>query len=337
LTSLWSSDLHLNEVPRDSFRWDILPWLERTALNLKVDFIGLAGDTVDTKDRHPASLVNRLTDFFAKSKNQWVILPGNHDYIDPNTPFFRYLSHFPNVSWINEPTKAVLPVDDIGRNVLLLPATKEWGRLWPKHLEQAYEYIFMHGTFAGTKSETGFELPGIPVEFFGSASFDYLYSGDIHTPGKISDGMYYIGAPYRVHFGDTYNPRVLHIGQSTTKDLVPPLKSRHVAVVRKAEDLVKFGEIEPEDQVKIRVRLKRSEFPEWRTIRSEIVAEAERLKWEICGVELLELTSVRRRVDGPQESESIRKGPEDYVRDYAKTQKLKQPVIDYGLKLLRGD
>lgn len=335
MTSLWSSDLHLNEVSRDQYRWEILTWLEKRALELGVDFIGLGGDTCDAKDRHPASLVNRLTDFFGKSSAHWVILVGNHDYIDPNTPFFRYLDHFENVQLIYEPTVLHLPVADKKTSTLLLPASRDWETLWPPNFENQYDHIFMHGTFAGTTSETGFVLPGIPVEFFGQANFNQLYSGDIHTPGVIADFMEYIGSPYRVHFGDVYQPRVLHIGKSKTVDLFPEMKSRHVALVRGPEDLENFEEVRPNDQVKIRVRLKRAELPEWRKIRAMVLAEAEHLEWEVCGIELLEVTTTRHR-PGETLSDNTRKSPEGYLRDYAEKQKWSKPIIDFGMTLLKG-
>lgn len=340
MTSLWASDLHLNELARDQYRWEILPWLERTATELKVDFIGLGGDTADAKDRHPASFVNRLTDFFADSKFEWVILSGNHDYVEPNTPFFRYLTHLPNVLWIIEPTSRMLPVDSKKRKTLLLPSTRDWATLWPPLLDnQEYDYIFMHGTFAGTMSENGFELPGMPHDLFAKTTFKHLYAGDIHTPGPIAEGMEYIGAPYRVHFGDTYEPRVVYLGESDNQDsLFPGLKSRHVVVVRGLDDLGRTEEVLSGDQVKIRVRLKRSEFPEWRKIRLEILAEAARLEWEVCGIELLELKVVRHRPgEEPQEGATpVRKTPEEYLQDYAANQRWKKPVVDFGLTLLKG-
>src|SRR5271156_1934363 len=110
MTSLWTSDIHLDGSPKNSYRWDILDWLETTALARKVDFIGINGDLTEAKDKHPASVVNRVVEFLAKSKNQWVVNTGNHDFIDPITPFFGFLRHFANVRWIRKPTVIKLPV-----------------------------------------------------------------------------------------------------------------------------------------------------------------------------------------------------------------------------------
>lgn len=336
MTSIWSSDLHLNDVPRDSYRWEILPWLEKEATSRGVDFVGLAGDLTDAKDRHAASLVNRVADFLATSKVRWLIVTGNHDFIDPLTPFFRFLGHLPNVQWIVGPYVTQLPVDDRSCKTLLLPATRDWETEWASHLGGVYDYIFMHGTFAGTKSENGFELPGIERTFFADTTFGRLYAGDIHTPGLIEEGMEYIGAPYRVHFGDTYTPRAIYLGKQSC-NMHPPMRSRHVVVVRGPQDLEKFEEVAEGDQVKLRVRLKRSEFPDWRKIRSEIVVGAESLGWEICGIELLAMSPVRRRLqEGPQENQQLRKTPGEHLREYATAQKWKESVIEYGLSLLGG-
>jgi DNA repair exonuclease SbcCD nuclease subunit len=337
MTCLITSDLHFNETLRDSYRWDILPWLEKKATELEVDFIFVGGDITDAKDRHSATLVNRLTDFLAKSKHHWVIIAGNHDMISPDTPFFRYLDHFKNIKLIYEPTVLHLPVGNKKTSTLLLPASRDWETLWPPNFGNKYDYIFMHGTFAGTKSESGFELPGMPVSFFSGVEFNLLYSGDIHTPGIIceQDFMEYIGAPYRVHFGDVYNPRVIHIGEKVTNDIHPPMKSRHVIVVRGPQDLEHYNEIYPGDQVKLRVRLKRAEFTEWRKIRAAVLAEAKRLEWEECGIELLELSTIRHRL-GEIPTENTHKTPEDYLREYAAKQKWSKQITDFGLTLLKG-
>ncbi len=98
---------------------------------------------------------------------------------------------------------------------------------------------------------------------------------------------------------------------------------------------MKFPEVQEGDQVKIRVRLKRSEFPEYRKIRSEILAEAEgTCGWQVCGIELLEMTTVRRRLDEPQVQDELAKTPEQYIRDYATAQKWREAEIKFGLKLL---
>lgn len=337
MTSLWSSDIHLNEVPRDRYRWDILPWLDDTATELKADFIGLAGDTTDAKDRHPASLVNRLTDFFASSPNRWVVLAGNHDMISADTPFFRYLRHLDNVTFVYKPKITKLPVDGTTlQDVLFLPATKEWQTLWQPFLEYHYDYIFMHGTFAGTQTETGFELPGIPVDYVPPDSYGRLYSGDVHSPGPIFERAEYIGAPYRTHFGDTYTPRVVFLGRDGANDIHPPLKSRHLVTVRGGLEPAEWVEVKEGDQVKLRVRLKRNEFPEWRKIKSETLRIADAQGWEVCGIELVEVKTTRRRLGDPPDTQPVKKTPEEIVRDYAALQKLKAPDLEYGLTFLKG-
>lgn len=337
MSSVWASDLHLNDTQRDQYRWDLLPWLDELAFEKRVDFVGLAGDLTDAKDRHPASLVNRIGDFFAKSKNEWIIVAGNHDYISPDNPFFRFLDHFPNVTWVTNPWGEGIPVDSARRKTLFLPATRGWELVWGPYLNEKWEYIFCHGTFEGTTAENGFLLPGgIPRKPLLDTGA-MIFSGDIHTPQVLEERLEYIGCPYRVHFGDAFSPRVIYFAREI-EDIIPPMVSRHVVTIGRAEDLEKFPEVREGDQVKLRVRLRRAEFPNWRGLRSEIVAAAEALGWQVCGVELSERPSVRLKLSEPQETapDQVRKEPEQYLRDYAAAQKWDATATEFGLTLLRG-
>src|SRR5579859_846583 len=225
MTSLWTSDIHLDGSPKNQYRFDILPWLENTALAKRVDFVGINGDLTEAKDKHPATLVNKIVEFFARSKNQWVLNTGNHDMISPDCPFFGFMNNLENVRWIRKPTSLKLPVAADYTQTLILPATKEWDTLWPPFFEgnKSYPYIFVHATFDGTMTETGIRLSGIPTKLFPKKQYGRILAGDIHMPGEIADRIDYIGAPHRVYFGDTFTPRVLWISKAEIFDMYPGL------------------------------------------------------------------------------------------------------------------
>ena len=341
MSAILTSDLHLNSRSKDAYRWQILPWLDEKAHRRSVDLIIVTGDLTDDKDRHAGSLVNRIVEFLHNSKNQWVFVSGNHDYFDPNSPFFGFLNCLENVRWITKPRIMKLAVEDDYTRCLLLPATKEWATEWPQFFEvqeNTYDYIFMHGTFEGTLSETGYALPGIPLSFFDPKRYGRIFAGDVHVPGKIGDRIESIGSPYRVRFGDTYTPRVINISDKGEQvDLHPNIPSRHVLNIRRPEDFDKFEEVCEGDQIKIRVRMKLADMIDWRNTRKEFQVAAERRGWFVHGIEPIAAPVRRRLEDKPEEgSRPNYKSPEDHVRDYVGRMKLGQPDLDFGLRLLQG-
>lgn len=339
MTSIWSSDIHLDVNPKNAYRWDILPWLEKTALTKKVDFIGINGDLTESKDKHPATLVNRVVEFFVQSKNQWIINTGNHDHFDPECPFFGFLRNFENIRFIRKPTSLNLPIAADYTRTLILPASKEWKTLWPPFFEnkKSYPYIFVHATFAGTYTETGVKLSGIPINFFPREQYGRIFAGDIHMPGTITKRIDSIGSPHRVYFGDTFEPRVLYISKGEIRDINPGMTSRHVIIVRSIRDLERFDDIRQGDQVKIRVRLRRADFPEWSRIRREISAEATKLGWDAHSVELMELTANRQKLN-EEAAEAVKTlqyiSPKDRLLAFAETRNLSEAETKFGLSLL---
>ncbi len=337
MTSLWTSDIHLDGSPKNSYRFDILPWLESTALAKRVDFVGINGDLTEAKDKHPSTLVNKIVEFFAKSKNQWVINIGNHDFYDPEFPFFGFMRNFENVRVIRKPASAKLPVAADYTQTLILPSSKEWETLWPPFFEggKSYPYIFVHATFDKTKTETGFKLSGVPPKFFPRKQYGRIFAGDIHMPGEVIDRIDYIGSPHRVYFGDQFTPRVLWISKREIQDLEPGMCSRHTIIVRKINDLTRFDEIRPADQVKIRVRLRRSDFPEWSRIRKELATEAGKLGWDVHGIELMELITRQKLTDEPSSNTDVKiLTPKERLVAFAESRNLSEAEIKFGLDLL---
>lgn len=337
MTSLATADLHLDDTPRNQYRWDILSWLENKATQLSCDLILVVGDLTDAKDKHSHRIVNRLVDFLHGSANQWVFVTGNHDYVEPSKPFFRFLDHLENVRWVVKPTRMKLPVALDYGETLLLPATADAEAEWRPllNVKVLYEYVFMHGTFAGTLSETGYELPGLRRDFFDMTKIGRVYAGDIHVPGVVAPRIESLGAPYRVRFGDHYEPRVVHIGKRDIRNLYPKLLMRHVVEVRNTDDLDKYDEVLSGDQVKIRVKLKRNQLVEWKRMRREIYDAAGKLGWEVCGIEPMKITSSRQRLnDVPEPQPGQFRSAEEHVAAFGEKHNLKKRSIDYGLQFL---
>jgi DNA repair exonuclease SbcCD nuclease subunit len=336
MTSIWTSDIHLDASTKNEYRFDILPWLESTALAKRVDFVGINGDLTEAKDKHPSTLVNRIVEFFARSKNQWVINVGNHDFYNPECPFFGFLRNFENIRIIQKPTAIKLPVAADYTRTLILPSTKNWQELWSPYFENglSYPYVFVHATFDGTTAETGFKLSGVPIKWFPRNQYGRVYAGDIHMPGPISKRMEYIGSPHRVYFGDTFDPRVIWISKKEIFDIYPGLTSRHVVVIRKVGDLKRYEEIRAGDQVKIRVRLRRSDFPEWVRIRKEIAEEAASLGWVSHGIEIKELIQREKLSEEVLAQAAKYMPPKARMLAYADTKGLSEAETKFGISLL---
>src|SRR5216684_1999102 len=112
MATILVSDVHFTNNPRDEYRWGLLPWLVEQVDNRSIDQVLILGDLTDHKDRHPSSLVTRLSDGLHDLGQHCavVVLRGNHDAVDPNLPFFGFVNKFPNVFFISEPTEMTLSI-----------------------------------------------------------------------------------------------------------------------------------------------------------------------------------------------------------------------------------
>lgn len=332
MTALLTGDLHKTDNPRDEYRWELFPWLREQIEKYKVSNLFLLGDLTDAKDRHSATLVNRFADEIAKTSQLCSVdvIPGNHDSIDRACPFFEFLDHIPRVRFHLK--KAF--VDTPAGSFLLLPNTKNYKEEWDDVSDwfSRCKYILTHQTYDGAKAENGQELSGIPPSFF-KAFKGEVYSGDVHVPQRISKNIEHVGAPYRIHFGDSFSPRVLLVRKSGAESLATPFKKRELCVLRDLRDMQKAS-YAVGSQIKARVLLKRSEYPEWPKLRKQIAKLASDRGWELCVIELAALKSQTREIDADDETESS-STPEDILRLYAETKKLPKEIRAIGSDILK--
>ena len=327
-----TADLHLTDNPRDADRWNLFPWIESQLKATGSRQVVILGDVTDAKDRHSASLVNKLVDAVMRlSINAEVLfLQGNHDFVNEGSPFFAFLRQMEKtVHFFTEPE--TWDVD--GKTATFVPCTRDW--------EAAYgrvnwagcgsKYIFCHQTFDGAIAENGTGLPGISPTVFANYKGS-IFSGDIHTPQKVGK-INYIGAPYRIHFGDSFKPRVVLLKDGKTTDLHFPGRGRELIVGRNIRDLEKVDH-DIGTQTKIRIRLKRSEYPEWPAMRKAIKALADRRRWEICGLELASLKTKDKEL--PEEAQQEGQSPEDILGNYITSKKLGKALAAVGRELLKG-
>jgi DNA repair exonuclease SbcCD nuclease subunit len=332
MSALIISDTHFTENPRDSYRWGLFDWLKQKVKELNITEVIHAGDACDSKDRHPASLVNRFCDELvelSKLCNVFLLI-GNHDYIDPNTPFFLFTQHL-NIEFIKTPSLYTLSIGEC----LFLPSTKNWKEEWKSIDFNSCEYIFTHATFDGCKIENGTTLTGgIPPNIFKDFRGS-VFSGDIHVPQKLSKNIEYIGSPYRVHFGDAFSPRVLLIkDDGDTNNLSFNCINKHSISMVSMVDLssavksVKIG-----DQIKVKVLLKRADLPNWKLLKEEIKVFCQEKGFVLFGPELV-LTTDSKRINSEQIKENHYFAPKDIIADFCKKNRLSKESQEIGLSII---
>lgn len=362
MTILISSDWHLNDKPRDRYRHDwVRNELPRLIDKHEVATLLMLGDMTDEFDNHPASLVNEVIDHltcinmsdcvvcggggFSSPGTGYnnvcdecggqrqrpvsiYLMRGNHDYVDPNCPFFKFTAAIPRVTWINEPR--LIEID--GTRMLFLPHTRDYKKDWADVDFSKADICFAHNTFDGTISESGMQLEGIPP----SAIPEDLpvISGDIHKRQDVKH-ITYVGSPYTIDFGDSYKPRVLVLTDGKVKSIACSGAQKRLIVTDIGKDQAfKCLDGLGDDIVKLRVTVSKNEQENWPTIKRQIAEEAIKR-----GVRLHAIEAV---MDGPTSTSKRYKAPTDkprrddeVVTAYCKSRKVADELLEVGLEIVK--
>jgi predicted phosphodiesterase len=326
MSVIFTADLHLNLKPQDNYRWEIFRWLR----SLDADELVIGGDLTDAKDHHPSILVNRLHTELAETATFYqkiIILKGNHDYFDPDYPFFEFIGKIDRVTFVKQPIVDEL---SIGK-ATFIPA----GLKWNFKLHEL-PFVFTHATFTGAAAENGTILTGVDPNVLN----DYtgtVYSGDIHKPQELRGGkIVYVGSPYHTRFGDTFTPRVLKLTQRGDTDLYYPAPRKVTLTVTKPDHLL-GADIDRDagkgDHVKIRCLLNRAEYINWKQYKEQMRDIAQDKGWLLFSIELVPLEIERNTVtvsDAPVLS------TEELLVNYANRHKASKLHIKIGKELLAG-
>jgi len=333
MTGLLLADPHITDNPHEDYRLLLREEVARVVEKYKAETIIILGDLTVEKDRHSYWLVNWWVDTIVKWSKQVpvIILMGNHDYTDPTLPYFKFLSNLPNsVRFIEKPT--VMPMLDTNR-MLLLPHTRDYEQDWRKFNFKDYGYIFTHQTFTGARASNDKVLEGIPHSVFDEAKCK-IWSGDIHVPQQVGP-VEYVGAPYRINFGDRFTPRMVFVGRGgKSKSISWPGVLKHLVVVDSVSKLGKVKEVRKNDLVKIRYRLTRSDYVKWPEIRAKLLAKSESRGWVVRGIEIESQDKDIAMKTLPKKLMSIQ-DPRKILKTYAKKNKVDPRTIKVGLRLLK--
>ena len=154
VANLFIGDLHLTDQTRDNYRFGVFDWIAQQQQKLLVDATFLAGDLTDAKDRHSATLVNKTIEGLLKLKPPIWICRGNHDYRDPENPFFKFLNYINGLQFVNTPT--------IVNNLGIIPHYRQQDE-FDKAVQKVKgaDGFLVHQTFDGAIAETGAVLSGL--------------------------------------------------------------------------------------------------------------------------------------------------------------------------------
>jgi len=328
MTTLVAGDLHLNDNPRDHYRHEFQKQLRTLVKYHHIKKTIILGDLTDAKDYHSSWLVNEIVghiDALASLCNV-IVLKGNHDYVDPTTPFFKFLSKIPNVRWINEPTYDCLPFG----GAWFLPHTNDYKRDWKDIFTgKRCEWIFAHATFEGAQVGPR-RLDGIPLDIFPRNC--KIISGDIHYPQTVGKNLTYVGAPYTCHFGDSYKPRVLPIGDNgEIRSILCQGVQKRLVKIGSLKELDKFTRAAPGDIVQIKYELPSSKTDKWPIIKNEIREWAKEHKYAIDTIR----PTIERDPGATMKNRGGRKPDNELMEEYAKRTGAPSSVLKIGLELMK--
>ena len=327
---LFISDLHLTDRKDDSYRFDLFPFLEKQIEKYQVKELFILGDVTDFKDKHSSILVNNITNAIVRLSSACAvhILAGNHDYSVEGKPFLEFLNHLPNVHFYIEPAK-------VGR-YWFLPACSCPEKTWEKlPLEvNDYDYLFFHDAVIGSKASDFYEMEhGLSPDYFKTRipKEVRVLAGDIHIAQKVGV-VEYIGSPYRIRLGDSFDPRVLLLRDGKDIDLKPNLLSKSTAVITDIDDLDAL-ETKPGDQIKVRFKIDKATLPHWSDIKTEISDRCLKLGLDLKATEL-QVTKRRKTLKKGNKTIDLKGSDKQLVNSHCELENLDGMTKDIGLELI---
>ena len=328
---IYTADLHLDDNPVNEYRWSIFSMLSQHADHVDAAAIVIAGDLTHAKDNHSARLVSRIVASIVSLTSPTTrvyILKGNHDYVDPTTPFFGFLDKLPRVRFISDPETRRIG----GRDVLFLPHTKTWHTDWASLALDA-DTTVLHQPLLGSIAQNGTSVQGVPPSLFDEFKSRLILAGDIHDP-QVVGRVEYIGAPHPIAFGDDYKTRIL-IDDGKLREVKHTTIKKKVIVLPDGGDLeeaLNKADVSAGDHVKVLVSLKRRDYGRWSEIRAEVARVCDDEALIVYGIEIrpvsLHKPAGRRvRLD---EGASV----EQVLDEYASHHKVKAREMSVGKKIM---
>jgi len=328
MTWLVTSDLHLTDRPRDAHRFGLFQWMAKQQRKHGVTATFILGDITDKKDNHSSALVNRIVDGLTMLAPPIYILKGNHDFVDPKNPYFRFLRCIEGLKFYTNPVH----INDL--NVTMIPHQPNQAEFDKacKVIPPETAGVMLHATLEGAIAESGRRLSGLQWPLMREKSPGrVVLAGDIHRPQRLANGVVYVGAPYTVRFGDDFEPRVLLVRGGKLQNLHYDCPRKWVLNIRDSEEL-KSCKARARDQVKVRLELAREEVVEWQTQKQQVLNTCKELGLEVFGVELIVNTNSPSKRIAAEPGHT--KTPAEVMASFCKAENVASNIKRAGLELL---
>lgn len=330
---LFIGDLHLTDLARDAYRFGVFDWIAKQQAKDRPAATFLAGDITDSKDRHSATLVNNIVNGLMKLAPPVYILMGNHDYRDPNNPFFKFLNHIEGIYFITKPT-----VIKARKPIALLPHVRtqdEFDRDANVCRSSDPAAFLVHQTFDGAIAETGARLSGLSASLVESFAPPLgVYAGDVHKP-QTQGIVTYIGCPYQVRFGDNFEPRCISVSKNGS-EAYPWFDAprKWSLTVRGPDNILSNSELVDGDQVKLVIEVPREEAVEWKKIREDVLAACKKMHLDVYGAKMEIKTAKNRervRLKIAQGGSHVRT-----LEQFCTVENVSSQIREMGIKLLES-
>ena len=279
-----TADWHLTDLPQDEYRWNVFAELKAFLKETGPQHVVILGDICDKKDRHSATLVNRLMTSLMQldvSALSIKIIMGNHDAPLRGEPFWNLLNSTcdERIEFFDYPHR--------WDNIMLFPFIPDPVQAWqdtPDWVKDA-KAIFMHQPVDGAQSEGGFVIENKPMPIFPRGM--KIYSGDIHAPQKIGR-VQYVGAPHHIKFGDVYPCRMIQLDDNfdIKREWICSPQGKRLINITSLDELKSIKVLEG-DQLKVRMSIELSAMKNRAGIEQYLYDWAKQHKADLTSVELL--------------------------------------------------
>lgn len=329
------SDLHFDDTPNTGYRFKIFPFLLKKIQEHDVKNLIILGDILDKKDKHSSYLINQVCqelNFLTHTQNVDItILKGNHDYVDPDEPFLKFLGYMPKITFVRYPEE--IEIED--KLCLFLPHSSQPEVDWQTvNFKQKYDMIFMHQDFVGAKVHEFYSMDkGLTEKHPIFSQKTSIYSGHIHIPQYLFDNrVMYIGSPYHINFGDTYNGRIVIPG---TGSIETNLNKKHKIVIYDFDKFLNTSlDVKEHDQCKFIIKLPLSKANQYEKYCDAIKDLCVKNKISIFFTEL-ELLSEEVYEQEREEEKVIHHSDESRIKEFGVKEKLHPDYINKALDIMK--
>lgn len=323
---LLTSDIHLTDAAKDSYRFGLFDFLRQQQEIYNPDVLIVAGDLTNEKNYHSSALVNQTVEGFKRLRPPVYIDRGNHDGDDPENPFFAFLNKIPGITFCIDTTV----IKDY--KLVMIPH-----QLNQASFDNAFKRVpegflaVCHQTITGCLSETGSRLTGLAVPPNKACK---ILSGDIHRPQILhteNGDVTYIGSPYAVRHGDHFEPRVLLLDNNKEIDLHFLAPKKLSLIIR---DVSEIPDLKKGDQIKVLMELHPSEKVEWANHKKKIMDHCKDKGIEIYGAKL-KVIEGRKRPKLTASSNS--KSNLDYFKAFCVSEQIPANIKQAGLNIIEDE